>query len=196
MTTLPPRPVASSSTRSVDAAGIGALLLITALAYFAGVEPAIRRAGELRAAFNSITDRAKEAQEAEGARLDAERKSAALGVALKSSVKLLPIASMNERLAALADTAKSNNITVSQLTPGTPTVLAKYMSVPVKISGNCTYPELTRLLRQLHEIMPDTAVENLAITVDPNRTDATSAYSIDLVWYAAPAASAAAVNTP
>lgn len=184
------------SGRMIDAAGIGAILAISFAGYWVGVRPAMKRTEEIKSAFNSLASREREAREAEAARLDVERELAAATASLASAVRLVPVSKMNERLAALADAAKRNDIAVSQLTPGAPVIGPKYVSVPVKLSGSCSYLGLTDLLRQIRRDMPDTAVSTIAIAVDPSGKEATSAYSIDLVWFAAPAGLAGAPVEP
>ena len=73
-----------------------------------------------------------------------------------------------------------------------PTSEPKATLVPIKLAGSGTYPDITRFLHALHNQFRDTALSSLKLTAQPDPKQSEkqiAAFSIDLAWYAAPAAS-------
>lgn len=102
-------------------------------------------------------------------------------------LRLEPASTMNQRLARLADLASAVGLTINEVQPGAPIDAAPYQSVPLRISGNGTYPACARFLHRLRDKFPDTAVRSFeAANPSPTRDNTAGTFRLELTWYTAP----------
>lgn len=200
-----------------DAVGVAVCLALGAAAYFAGVEPVINARAGVEQTRRLIEEQSRHADDAErllaaerAKQIELQRQLAA------SAIKLDPPGDINRRLAVISEVADRCALTIQALDPGTPTTdpaIGKFALVPIRFSGEGTYADVARFLHELLTVrFADVEVRALSIaTATPgagpepvpaatdivgprpkNRSGERAAFTIDLRWYAAPAASAAA----
>jgi hypothetical protein len=176
----------------VHACGAACVLAVTAGGVALGVRPAVERTRELSDMITSVNDRDQRVRAAEANRTSAMGLDKKLSGDLDKAVRLMPHTRINERLADLTARAEKRNVKVEQITPGNPTMSARATAVPIRLSGSCVYTDITRLLRELHADYRDMVLVNLQVIGQPAAAGEKAACVAEFVWFAAPAASAAA----
>jgi Tfp pilus assembly protein PilO len=178
----------SNPLRTIDAAGLAVCVALTVGAYFVAVQPMLDRRSEI---------------DTQRAQVDAERQAAALTAAklaelrqhaarveqavASNPLRLQPMTQLNTWLAMIADLATKTGVQLDQLEPGAPVRAEHYVTVPIRLSGRGDYAASTRFLHQLHEAMPDTAVESMELAGHPRTPDQPATFRFSLLWHASPA---------
>lgn len=204
---------AFSPTLRVDALGALAALALTAGAAILAFGPKLLSHAPTRAQQQAELDaRRKEALDIERLAEAAHKNLADLQSQSAVAVQLRPANTINQRLGDMAAIAEPLNIAILQLSPGpaapppaTPAAGSpapsepKATIVPIKLAGTGTYPDIARFIHALHDKFRDTALSSLKLTAQPDPKQSEkqiAAFSIDLAWYAAPAASDGAPPKP
>ncbi len=175
--------------------GVAAALALTALCYFAGVAPIkSRRAAECTGRDRlGAADRDAAAARAElaGARqhLDSLRRKIAA-----SPLSLDRLDRMNARMADLNRLAGENGLEIDEIRPGSADAGPWFTRVPLRIAGNGPYRACMLFLHRLHREFPDMGAAALNVRGDPSTNDTPALFTFDLVWYAAPGATADATK--
>ncbi len=175
-----------SELRKVDLAGVGAVLALTAAAYFGGLEPIIT-AMRTRAELLTKIERERTAGADLAARgADLRRQLAKLEAEIDSlAVKLSPQSAQNDRLAKMMAVATESDLRVEQLQPGTADWEQRYGKVPVLLKANGTFGAMTRFLARLAEL-PDVGVRSLNLAAPSDARAAEPVMVVELVWYVMP----------
>jgi Tfp pilus assembly protein PilO len=187
----------------LDVAWAGVCVLVTLVAYLAGIEPALDQRAQRRDRTNQI--QAQETRYAELATSLRVTREALAGVEkqlMSSSVRLEAASQVNGRVAQLTDLVGACGMTIDEIEPGTvmPSLPgAQFDILPITLKGVGTFPTCSAFLRRLREVFPDTSVTAFELS---GRRGATSpsvaaagsstpsvapvAYRIGLLWYTAP----------
>ncbi len=175
----------------IDGGGALAVLVLTAAFYYVGVAP-VRSARETeRAGAARLADRDREATVLRGELAAVrERLSDARRRAAGSPLSLERPDRMNARMAQLNALAKLNGLEVDEIKPGSFEDGAWFTRVPLRIAGNGPYRAGMLFLHQLNRQFPDMGMAGLEIRGDPATDDTPAIFMFDLVWYAAPRATA------
>lgn len=206
---------AFSPTRRVDALGILAAIALTAGAAVLTLGPKLLSHTPTRAEQQAELDaRRKEALDIERQAETAHKNLEDLKSQSAVAVQLKPASTINQRLGEMADLAVPLNISILQLAPGpaappppAPAAGApapaptepKATIVPIKLAGTGAYADVSLFLHTLHDTFRDTALSSLKLTAQPDPKQSEkqiASFSIDLSWYAAPAASDGAPPKP
>lgn len=211
---------------TVDGAGLIASVALVAAAYLAGVEPVINAHADVEQQRRLIEEQSRNAEDAE--RLLAAERAKLLELQRQlaaTSVKLDPPSDINRRLAIISDLADRHGLSIQALDPGAPAAdpaIGKFALVPIRLSGEGTFPDVARFLHELlSDQFADVEVRALNISAAPsmgsaaltrstmqpgsspsentgpmpeNPTAERASFALDLRWYAAPAASADATG--
>ncbi len=195
----------------VDALGVLIALALTAGAGAVAVGPKLlARAPTHAEQQQELDSRRKAAVEIEQQAEAARRNLDTLKTQTIAAVQLQPPTHINQRMGEMAALAGPCNISIDQLSPGTPAATpiapataggpeSKATIVPIKLSGTGSYPDISRFLRSLHDTFRDTAVSSLHVMAQPDPKGSekqVASFTIDLAWYAAPAAWADAPPKP
>jgi hypothetical protein len=192
----------------VDAVGVLLGLALTAIAATLAVGPRLlaharshaEQQGELEA-------RRKDAVQVDQQTDVARRYLDMLKSQTSAAVRLQPPTHINQRMGEMASLAEPCNISIAQLSPGTPppisttpaatgtpapTPESRATIVPIKLAGTGSYADLSRFLKSLHDTFRDTAVTSLHIIAQPDGKGSekqVASFTVDFAWYAAPAVS-------
>ena len=179
----------------LDAAGAVLALALGASFYFLGVEPLRRTrsanetARQALAAAQSSADRSRaELRDLEGQVAEARRAMAAAPLRLESTAR------MNTRMAEFNALASTRGLVVDEVRPGSPSAGPWFTEVPIRIAGSGPYASCLFFLNALASQFPDTGVAAIELRGDPTTDDTPAIFTFDLVWYAAPTASADATK--
>lgn len=188
-------PARLSGPLRVHACGVLAVAGISGAAYFGIVRVLINRDAPIRQLLADINARGEEARAAEDAAGDSRRRLAELE-RNPPAVKLESADLINQRLVRITNKAVAAGLSIDQMTPGTPAPAARFVTVPVKISGTCTYPGLSRFVHELRREFPDSAITTLQVSGNPADPTSRASFAAEIAWFAAPAVSAAATDKP
>ena len=170
----------------VDAAGLGACLVISIASYALGVAPLIQRSAEIR---DSIQERQREEQtKADLARSHNQLKQR-LGQVQKelaeAAIQLQPMSRLNEYLAQLTNLATQNGLSLHEIKPGQPVSLKHYRSIPIHLSGTGTYQDSVLFLNSLNKKFPDIRVFTLNLNVLTHPGKPQAKVNMGLIWHTA-----------
>lgn len=112
-----------------------------------------------------------------------------------SSRRLLPLSSLNVRIAEVAALAEEHAVSISGLGPGSPTDSPLAARVPIGIDGSCTSADAVRFMSVLHERFPDIAIVGFVVA-GPSEGRADSSVHVDLLWFAERSAAPATASAP
>ncbi len=188
---------ASARTWEIDAAGMGALALITILAWLSVVDPALLRQRQVRAVQDEIARQ-------QGLMMQHDRDAARLGREIddvrdrlaRQGLKLRPRARLNSQMEAIVELASSSGVEILQTRTGAVESGPHYETVPISLAGKGAYGSCAAFLRRLREKLPDTGVVAFDLSGNPGRPSEPGAFRFDLVWHAAPAPAASAAVRP
>jgi hypothetical protein len=151
-----------------------------------------RRTGleSARAAQSALQQRAVEAEAALAtARGDLEKTTARLAA---TSVQLEPADRINRRVDDITALAGQARLSLSQTSQGAASPAAQFITRPIRLEGTGAFSDCVSFLGSLLRGHRDIAVTGLRMTGAGGPDKAGTAFTFDLVWYAAPAGSAAA----
>lgn len=173
----------------IDAVGAAACVLLGALWYVAGVGPLAQARAEHREMSKTLAQKQEEAEKLASDEREFARALAKVNAEMESAtIRLLPADQINSRLGALTGLAQQVGLTLNEIKPGTPGPAAQFTPVPIRITGTGSFGGVAAFLHQLRERFPDTGVARFDLRGDPEGIDRPAAYSVDMVWYAAPSA--------
>lgn len=166
----------------------GACGLMTAGAWFFGVDPAMAKRDAAAADFAELDDRQHKAKGLADNLATARRQLADTNRQVDAlPLRLEPAAAVNARLSRLAHAAWETGLGVDEIQPGPAADGPFYQTVPIRVSGTGTYPTCAAFLHQLRMQFPDTAVRSFdCINPSPARDKPMATYRLELVWYTAP----------
>ena len=101
-------------------------------------------------------------------------------------LQLRTISALNERVASLVTIASDCGLVVQDVRPGDVGKTRKFASVPIRLAGQGSYPNVTRFLQRLHADLPDVGVGNLKMTGAPEDAAIAARYELDVRWIALP----------
>ncbi len=94
-------------------------------------------------------------------------------------------ANMNDRLAKLTDLASAAGVQVDDMEPTGGSVSGPCFTViGIRLTGKCGYRNCQRLLRSLHDKMPDVMVASVQLSASGTANPNDSSISLQLNWYA------------
>ena len=171
----------------IHVVGAMACLVATGLIYVMLISPAIRMQQEHERLMPTVTQK-------EEALLAARSSLTALKKELEQTqtqVHELPLrldsaSQVNSRLARIADLAASTGLEVHAMQPKDTWSSDRYDTVPIGISGEGDYHQVTSFMREVHERFADIAVIDFTLK---SRTSTTgrAEFNIGLAWYTMPA---------
>jgi len=163
-------------------------LVMTFLAYLAGVMPLIRQAALAQSQQQQLTDASQQASRLSVSRGAIKQELARAQQAVASgSFQLRPVKRLNRYLALLTQLAAKSKLTLHEIQPGKATRGEHYWSVPVVMSGTGQYQTCALFLHGLNQSLPDTRLSSFKLTAVPVAKGQTGAnFRFGLVWHASP----------
>ncbi len=180
--------------KSIDAIGVGLVLGVAGLLYIAGVRPlqnahadTVKHKADLWLANGTLKERRlTESQASQAAQQLTDRLE-------QLDINLHNIDQMNTRLAGLTSLAEKAGLTIESFRPGEQLSEERYRAVVISLVGRASYGQVSDFLGSLRRNFPDTGLQKITLErVSGN--DATGRLQIEMVWYAAPAASAGSAD--
>jgi Tfp pilus assembly protein PilO len=175
-----------SRWNQIDAAGIGAILAMVGLLYFAALRPMMdhRDAVAVQRQLLDAQDQ-KAADAAASLKTARQRLSDVQRQIADNPQKLEPLRALNNRLAKITTAAAGQGLDLTDIRPGSASVAQHYTTVPITLTGAGSFRNCVRYLHTLHERFGDIAVVSVKITGTPSDTSKPATFQLDLRWYAA-----------
>lgn len=174
---------------SIDWAGVGICLALTAAAAWLGFTPIwqhhtnfIQQQRDLQNQKHQDSQQALELKTTQKRLEDAQNQLAKISLRLQATTEL------NQRLASITDLAAKSTLKIDDIVPGKTTKGRRFDTISIHLAGEGTYPACAVFLHHLKKSMPDIGVQTLHITAAPNATGPAK-FTYDLQWFAAPSAS-------
>lgn len=197
------------SRRTIDAIGVVAALAVSAGGYMLVVQPAMQetlRRSELARKAEEVRKAADDA--AVGLR-DAQKRLAQVEDQLGGvDVKLVAPTRINQQMDALTMLAQEHRLRITQLSPDRPERNRWFTGVPIRMSGEGTFPACVAFVEAVSARHNDVAVRGLRLAAlssgpGPAQSDAPTpenadgntpkappqtpaTFDVEFVWYAAP----------
>lgn len=169
----------------VHAAGALGIVVLTMVAYFGVANPMLERRAETDRLAAEVAEQSAELDKLAKARhLMSSQLAAGQKQLASSDVKLLTPENLNARLAAIADLAGQCGLQVENLNPETVRADSNVLAYPVKITGRGTYRTCHAFIRALRTTLPDTSVQNLAMSADAGANHPAATFDMTLLWIA------------
>jgi Tfp pilus assembly protein PilO len=175
----------NSRFTEIDGIGLLAIAGLSALFYFAALQPLLAHQKsaeaeqqELQIQKNKVADVATDLQTA-NARLAEQRK-----IIADNPLKLESIDGLNNRLARITALATAGGLEISDLHPAAPVNGTQYSTVPMELTGTGGFASCVRYLHDLHEQLPDTTCTGIRLTGTPDSPSAAH-FIFELSWHAA-----------
>ena len=171
----------------IHACGLGAILVLTLLAYMVGLRPLCVSYGEVLLqkstlmSYQSRIAHLKESRKSVSSRLGSVQQE------LNASKLTLQTSDFrNEHLAQLTNPAELNGLNVDGLETTDVKHNVHYDMVPIQMTGYGRFPACAAFFRQLNSQYPDTGVKSFELKGKPGPNPADSFFRFDMVWYASP----------
>ncbi|MCC6661163.1 MAG: type 4a pilus biogenesis protein PilO [Phycisphaerales bacterium] len=181
----------------VDALGAAALAAMTAAVYVFGARPLLSARAEASRQAATVAAREQEAS-------DMSRRLAGTSARLQrvtqeltdGTLTLEGIEQTNKRVAELTRRATGDRLEINEIKPGAPQSDARFIRVPIRITGSGTFLSCALFMHHLRENFRDTGLAAFDLTGDASSSTDSIRFTFDLIWYTAPAAHASAETTP
>lgn len=173
--------------RWIDAAGVGACVLISAIGYAALVGPFLQRqtaAADL--SCEQVTRQKKLAELEASITGTQERLALAQKQLADSAIQLDSATHINKRIAGVTEFFSECALHVDDVRTGSVSGGKQYDLVPITILGRGTYPQCVKLLHGLCAKYPDMSIMHIEMTGTPSEKAETEKFRFELFWYAAP----------
>jgi Tfp pilus assembly protein PilO len=171
----------------IDAAGIGACVLVSLIGYAALLHPLVQEqaaAAQLQREMETREQKAKELESAVAAareRLTAARQQLAAG-----AIQLEPATHVNKRIAGVTEFFAGCELYVDDVRTGRVSSGSQYDLVPITILGRGGHRQCVQLLHGLCSKYPDMSVMRLELSGNPAESVDSGKFRLELFWYAAP----------
>jgi Tfp pilus assembly protein PilO len=172
----------------LDSIGIGIFIALTALAYVLEIAPAMSDREAARVGNAQLAEKRETVSHLQASIHAASAQIAALDAAQAKELKLQATSAINDRLSALSSLAAEKGLLVEAVEPGEAATATRYSTIPIRINGRGTYPQFVTFIHALRTELPDTSITDL--TMSGGGTGPAS-FTLNLLWYAAPAQSVA-----
>ncbi len=176
--------------RTIDGLGVTIILGVAGLLYVAGVRPlqsAYAETVQLKAELWVANGTLKERRQSEAkASTTAHELSDRLD---QLDIHLSNIDQMNSRLAELTGLAEQQGLLIESLRPGEQLSQERFRAVVISLVGRSSYTQAADFLGSLRRDFPDTGLQQVTLERIPG-VDGVARLQVEMVWYAAPAASA------
>jgi Tfp pilus assembly protein PilO len=173
----------------IDGAGVVAIIVLSAIFYFAALNPMMQKRDAAEAQRLLLAAQAEKATDAAAALHAAQDRLLLVQKQIaESPQKLEPVRALNNRLAGITAAATARQLDIADIRPGAAAVGLHYTTVPIAISGSGSFADCVRYLHDLHRKFGDTAVIGVRLignAQDATPTSALLAFHLDLRWYAA-----------
>lgn len=170
----------------LDSIGVSIFAALTIVAYLLQFEPAMRDRDAVRLGSATLAEKRQVISKLQATIFTLNGHLKTLQSAQASEMKLLPASELNDRLSAFSSLAAEHGLQVEALEPGDPSASAKdYLTIPIRMNGHGNYPQFASFIRALREKLPDTSVTD--INVSSGGSGAAATFTLNLLWYAAPA---------
>jgi Tfp pilus assembly protein PilO len=169
----------------LDAIGVSVFIALTLLAYVLQFEPVMRDQDALRLGNAELTEKREQSSRLQTTIRNLNTQMDDHQDAQKKELKLQAPSEINDRLSALSTLASDNGLLVEAVEPGEGASGRRFSTVPIRMNGRGTYPQFVKFIHALRSELPDTAVTDISIGGGGGSAAAT--FTINLLWYAAPA---------
>lgn len=171
----------------IDAVGLLALSLVTALCYAGLIYPTIDNRRAYEELQPQVTDRTQQVHDAQSSFESLKAELERTQVLLESlPLRLESSSRVNSRLAGIADLASEIGLEVHQLLPDSASSGQRYDVVPIILTGSGDYAQVTQFMRRVHDSFADIAVVGFALS-SVNPSAQVAQFDIGLAWYTLPA---------
>jgi Tfp pilus assembly protein PilO len=103
---------------------------------------------------------------------------------MAAPLQLSSVEALNQRLADLAQLANRCMLHTEQLTPDEAVKTARFVTVPVRMSGHGSYRNCAMFIHCLHQQLPDVDVRAFKLTGTPNDPATDGNFEFQLGWIA------------
>jgi len=172
----------------IDAAGLGACLVVSIAAYLFGVVPLMRQSAAAHDLAQQLEHQKQTASDTLKSHHTLKQRLEHAQEALNEApFRLRPISHLNQYLAQITNLATKSGLTLHEIQPGQPASLRYYRAIPIRLSGTGTYRVCALFLHQLNKKFPDTRVSSMKLLAASHPTNPEAQITVDLAWHAAPA---------
>ena len=171
----------------VDLLGTGVVCAIAAVWYLGGVRPLSQARAERDSMETELTTQRSIAQDkAKLAAIQEKSLKKVQAEIASSSIQLLPADQVNSRVSALAGVAGKAGLRVDEIKPSAPVPLARFTTVPIRLSGAGEYKSISLFFDALRGEFRDTGLTAFKLQVSETAEGSELRFELNLVWYAAP----------
>lgn len=176
---------------NIHVGGVGAIVMLTLLAYLVGLRPLFVSYGEVLVQKSTLISQRSRVAQLEQSRKSLSSRLAGVRQELEASQLTLQTSDFrNEHLAQLTNQAELNGLNVEGLRTTDVKHNDHYDMVPIQMTGFGSFPDCAAFLHQLNSKYPDTGVKSFELKGKPGPKPADSFFRFNMVWYASPLASA------
>lgn len=175
----------------IHAGGVGAIIVLTLLAYLVGLRPLVVSYGEVLVQKSTLLSQQSRVGQLKKSRESLSSMLAGVRQELEASQLTLQTSDFrNEHLAQLTNLAELNGLNVDGLQTTDVKHNDHYDMVPILMTGFGRFPDCAAFLHQLNSKYPDTGVKSFELKGKPGPKPADSFFRFNMVWYASPLATA------
>ncbi|MBI1367841.1 MAG: type 4a pilus biogenesis protein PilO [Planctomycetes bacterium] len=184
-----------SNAWQIDAAALGACLLLTGAVYFVGLKPMLDRETERASQQERLIDLHSQSAQLATHLNDSRATLTRMRKKIEdSAIQLQSTAHLNKRLADVTALATECGLQVNEIQPGSITRGERYETVPINLAGTGYYSACANFLHRLQAAFPDTGVSAFEMTGKPADPKQPAGFTFNLIWYAAPTSGKPAGN--
>ncbi len=177
----------SSGLLGIHAAGVGACVLLSLIAYVTLVDPLVRKQATAANLRQETQTRQKKVADLESALGTARERLGAMQQELTAgAVRLELAAHVNKRIASVTELFSTCALHVDEVQTGGVSSGSQYDLVPITVVGRGAYQQCARLLHGLCAEYPDMSILRIDLAGNPAAPGELGKFRLELFWYAAP----------
>jgi Tfp pilus assembly protein PilO len=169
--------------------GIAAIIVLSGLAYFVEVAPILRDRDSYAQSNAELADKQQTLEHLQGFIRTAQQQIKTLNDHQSSELKLQPAEEINDRISMVSSIATDQGLVLESTEPGNAVAQPRYSTVAIHITGHGGFRQIVKFLKQLHQQLPDVAVNDVGLAGGAD--GAAVNFTLSMVWYAAPQAAVA-----
>jgi Tfp pilus assembly protein PilO len=182
----------SSLNRMVDEwrvafLGIAAIVVLTGLAYFAEFAPILHDREDYVQSTADLATKQQTLEHLQSFTRTAQQQIKTLTQQKGGELKLQPAEQINDRISMISSIATDQGLVLESTEPGNAVPQQRYSTLTIRITGHGGFKQCVKFMQQLHQQLPDVAVNDVALTAGAD--GGTVNFTLSMVWYAAPDAS-------
>lgn len=181
----------SNKLPTVDLAGVGVMLALSAAFYFLALEPLLDRQQVRQDQNAQLADKRRQASKINSQLAYTRSRVASVrDLAGRSAIQLRHARQLNSRTAELMKAADACGLQVHEIHPRPVINRDRFDVIPIQLVGAGGYGACARFMHELHETFLDTGINAFDLSGNPQKPEEPAVFNFTIWWHIAPSMTA------